>query len=206
MPTYSWLWVGLGNPGPRYRLTRHNFGFLVLEAFAAEKGLVFEKGPFESEIATYRDVFLLKPQTFMNLSGEAVAPWAEKLKITPERILVMHDDLDLPLGRIKFAPKGGAGGHRGVLSIIEHLGTREFPRLKLGIGRPPEGIPVREYVLSPFSEEEWPLVEKVIGRALEALDFLLLEGLLKAMSRFNRADLSFCIAPPHGGRTGSESS
>ncbi|NPA49862.1 MAG: aminoacyl-tRNA hydrolase [Thermodesulfobacteria bacterium] len=190
MPEYSWLFVGLGNPGPHYRFTRHNFGFLVLDEFAAEKGLSFEKGPFQSEICPYQDAFLLKPLTFMNLSGEAVAPWAKRLGIPPERILVIHDDLDLPLGRLKFAPKGGAGGHRGVLSIIEHLGTKDFPRLKLGIGRPPRGISVRDYVLSPFTEEEWPVVEKVLARAAEALDYLLKEGLLKTMSQFNRPDHS----------------
>ncbi len=189
MSAYSWLWVGLGNPGPHYRFTRHNFGFLVLDKFAAQKGLSFKNAPFESEISEYQGVFLLKPLTFMNLSGKAVVPWSKKLEIPPERILVVHDDLDLPLGRLKFAPKGGAGGHRGVLSIIEHLGTKEFPRLKLGIGRPPAGISVRDYVLSPFTQEEWPVVEKVLARAVEALEYLLKEDLLKTMSRFNRADL-----------------
>ncbi|OAG27825.1 aminoacyl-tRNA hydrolase [Thermodesulfatator autotrophicus] len=186
MSRYSWLWVGLGNPGPQYRFTRHNFGFLVLEEFARLKGLKFSKGPYQSLVSAYKDAFLLMPQTFMNLSGEAVAPLSRKLRIPPERILVIHDDLDLPLGRIKFAPKGGAGGHRGVKSIIEALGTKDFPRLKLGIGRPPQGIAVRDYVLSPFSEEEKPLVRKVLETACEALDYLLEHDLAKTMSLFNR--------------------
>ncbi len=186
MAKYSWLWVGLGNPGPLYRFTRHNFGFLALEKFAEKKGLSFEPGPFKSKICTYKEALLIKPQTFMNLSGEAVAAWVKELKMPPERVLVIHDDLDLSLGRMKFTPKGGAGGHRGVLSIIECLGTKEFPRLKLGIGRPPQGISVRDFVLSPFTEEEWPVAEGVLLRVIEALDFLLKEGLHKTMSLFNR--------------------
>ncbi|AEH45394.1 peptidyl-tRNA hydrolase [Thermodesulfatator indicus DSM 15286] len=186
MGKYSWLWVGLGNPGPRYRFTRHNFGFLVLDELASLKGLKFSQGAYQSLVSAYKDAFLVKPQTFMNLSGEAVAPWSRKLKISSERILVIHDDLDLPLGRLKFVPKGGAGGHRGVKSVIDALGTKEFPRLKLGIGRPPQGVTVREYVLSPFSESEIPLVKKVLERAVEALDYLLEHDLPKTMSTFNR--------------------
>ncbi len=190
MPAVKWLWVGLGNPGPQYALTRHNFGFLVLDYWAREKGLSFQKASYKSEVAFFEEVALLKPQTFMNLSGQAVAPWVKELALSPRNVLVIHDDLDLPLGRIKFVPKGGAGGHKGVLSIIAALGTEEFPRLKLGIGRPPKGVPVAEYVLSPFEEGEWPTVEKVILRAFEALEFLRQEGLEKTMSLFNRPFLA----------------
>jgi len=184
---YSWLWVGLGNPGPKYRYTRHNFGFLVLDFFAQKKGLSFAPGPFQSEICPYKDVLLVKPQTFMNLSGEAVSPWVRKLYLKPEQVLVIHDDLDLPLGRIKFVPKGGAGGHRGVKSIIDALGTKDFPRLKLGIGRPAPGQEVKDYVLERFSTDEWPTVESILEKTSEALDFLLENGLLKTMSIYNRA-------------------
>ncbi len=183
----KWVYIGLGNPGPEYQFSRHNFGFLVLDFWTKEKGVFFTSGSFKTEIAHVdREVLVVKPLTYMNLSGEAVAPLIKELKIPLERVLIIHDDLDLPLGRMKFVPKGGAGGHRGVHSIIEALGTKEFPRLKLGIGHPEEGIPVREYVLSPFTQEEWPLVEKVIQNAAKALDFLLEEGLAKTMSFFNK--------------------
>ncbi len=180
------MYVGLGNPGPAYQFTRHNFGFLLLDFWAKEKGIEFSAGPFKTEWALWNQVLLVKPLTFMNLSGQAVAPLAQKLGLSPERILVIHDDLDLPLGRLKFVPKGGAGGHRGVLSIIEALGTKEFPRLKLGINRPPQGISVRDYVLSPFTDEEWPIVEKVIAHAAKGLELLSKEGLPKTMSLFNQ--------------------
>ncbi len=180
------MYVGLGNPGPAYQFTRHNFGFLLLDFWAKEKKISFSQGPFKTEWALWDKVLLVKPLTFMNLSGQAVAPLACELSLSPERILVIHDDLDLPLGRLKFVPKGGAGGHRGVLSIIEALGTKEFPRLKLGINRPPRGISVRDYVLSPFTDEEWPIVEKVIARAAEALELLSKERLPKTMSLFNQ--------------------
>ncbi len=183
----KWLYVGLGNPGPKYQFSRHNFGFLVLDLWTKKRGVSFGCGPFNTEIALVdEEVLALKPLTYMNLSGKAVALLARDLEISPEKILIIHDDLDLHLGRLKFVPKGGAGGHRGVHSIIEALNTKEFPRLKLGIGRPQQGISVQEYVLSPFTEEEWPLVEKVVQRAIKALDFLLQEGLAKTMSIFNR--------------------
>ena len=182
--------MGLGNPGPQYVFTRHNFGFLVLDHFAHLKGFSFREGPFQSAVAEWEEVFLLKPLTFMNLSGQAVGPWVERLALPPSRVLVIHDDLDLPLGRLKFAPKGGHGGHRGVRSVMEALGTKEFPRLKLGIGRPPAGVTVVDYVLSPFKEEEWPVVERVIERACEGLDSLRREGLSKTMSLFNSSFLS----------------
>ncbi len=180
--------MGLGNPGPAYVFTRHNFGFLVLDHWATTRGLSFQKGAWSAEVAFLpkEGLVLLKPQTYMNLSGQAVAPWARELSLPPERVLVIHDDLDLPLGRLKFTPNGGPGGHKGVWSIMEALGTRNFPRLKLGIGRPPEGTKVPDFVLSPFTEEEWPVVKKVIARACEGLEVLLREGLQKAMSLFNR--------------------
>ncbi len=185
--SWQWLWVGLGNPGPPYQFTRHNFGFLVLEYWAKEKGLSFRKAPFAAEWAFLgREIALLKPLTFMNLSGTAVACCLQELGLPQERLLLIHDDLDLPLGRIRFAPKGGSGGHRGVQSVIDALGTKDFPRLRLGIGRPPQGVSVRDFVLSPFTEEEWPLVKKVIFWASSGLETLRTQGLQKTMSLFNR--------------------
>ncbi len=183
-----WLLVGLGNPGPRYLHTRHNLGWLVISALAESRGRRWQSEERALVAELPGEAWLLLPLTYMNLSGEAVGPMAREKNIPPERVLVVHDDLDLPLGRMKFVPKGGAGGHRGVLSVMSALGTEEFPRLKLGIGRPPAGVPVKDYVLSEFTPEEWPLVEKVILRAQEALECLLKEGLLKAMSLYNRRE------------------
>jgi len=184
--SYRWVFAGLGNPGPAYRFTRHNFGFLVLEALAERENLSFSDGPHRCSVAPWREALLVKPLTYMNLSGECIGPLLKRLSLPVERLLVIHDDLDLPLGRLKLVPKGGAGGHRGVRSIIEVLGSKEFPRLKLGIGRPPAGMSVRDYVLSPFTEEEWPTVKKVLARAVEALEFLLENDLEKAMTLYNR--------------------
>ncbi|RUM89768.1 MAG: aminoacyl-tRNA hydrolase [Thermodesulfatator sp.] len=186
-----WLYVGLGNAGSEYAHTRHNLGWRVLGTLAQDLGLSFRKVPaLRSLMAEWKGrAWLLLPLTYMNLSGEAVAPAVKELGIPLENLLVVHDDLDLPLGRLKFVPKGGAGGHRGVLSVMAAVGSPEFPRLKLGIDRPPKGVPVRAYVLSAFLPEELPLVEKVTRLAAEALKLLPEEGLSKVMSLYNRKDI-----------------
>lgn len=182
-----WIFCGLGNPGKEYEKTRHNFGFLTLSAFAEKHNLVFHLEPsLESEVAEYRQkALLLKPLTYMNLSGRAVKKALKYYGESPQNLLVIYDDLDLPLGRIKLLPKGGSGGHRGVSSIIEAIGTEDFPRLKLGIGRPERGVNPKDYVLSPFKEEEWPIVQKVLERAVFALKSLLYQGLLRTMTEVN---------------------
>lgn len=182
-----WIFCGLGNPGREYEKTRHNFGFLVVSHFAKKHSLTFKfDTSLESEIAKFRDkALLVKPQTFMNLSGRAVKKILQKYSEVPENLLVIYDDLDLPLGKIKLLPKGGAGGHRGVLSIIEFLHTKDFPRLKLGIGKPIEKGLRKDYVLSPFSEEEWKLVEEVLDRSVLALEDILSLGFIKAMTKIN---------------------
>lgn len=188
-----WIFCGLGNPEEKYKYTRHNFGFLVVSAFAEKHNLSFRFEPsLESEITTYRNkALLVKPMTYMNLSGRAVKKILKKFEIPPVNLLVIYDDLDLPLGRIKMLPKGGSGGHKGVQSIIEALETEDFPRLKLGIGRPKEMDP-KDYVLSSFSEEEWPLVKKVIEIAITSLEELIYLGLTKTMTKINSLkDLSY---------------
>ncbi len=182
-----WIFCGLGNPGEKYQYTRHNFGFLVVSAYAEKHKLSFQMEPaLESEIAFFRNkAILLKPMTYMNLSGRAVKKALQKWNISPEKLLVIYDDVDLPLGRIKLLPKGGSGGHKGVQSIIEVLGTEDFPRLKLGIGKPQKGIDTKDYVLSPFTEEEWLVVNKVIEMAITTLDDLIHLGLLKTMTKIN---------------------
>ncbi len=185
-----WLFAGLGNPGPEYFFTRHNLGWRAVALLAEELKLTFRENPsLEALIAEGKEAVLLLPLTYMNLSGKAVAGATEHYRIPPERVLLVHDDLDLPLGRMKILPRGGSGGHRGVASVLAMLGTEEIPRLKLGIGRPPSGISVPDYVLSPFRPEEEPVVEKVLELSVAAMRTILREGLPKAMSLYNRRDL-----------------
>lgn len=182
-----WIFCGLGNPGKEYEKTRHNFGFLVLSYFAQKHNLSFKLDPsLESEIAKYKDkALLVKPQTFMNLSGRAIKKILQRYSEVPENLLVIYDDLDLPLGKMKLLPKGGAGGHKGVLSIIEALQTQDFPRLKLGIGKPEGKGLTKDYVLSPFSEEEWKIVVEILDQAVLALEDILYLGFMKAMAKVN---------------------
>lgn len=183
------LIVGLGNPGRTYMRTRHNLGFRVVEELAARHGLRFNDRRFNAEIAdgviAGARVLLVKPQTFMNASGEAVAPLAGYYRILAEDILVVHDDLDLTPGKIRLRRQGSAGGHRGVASLIERLGTQDFPRLKIGIGHPRGPIAVVDYVLQAFGPEEVPLMEQAIAQAADAVELYLAEGLDAAMRRFN---------------------
>ena len=184
------LVVGLGNPGKRYTKTRHNFGFMALEALAAEFRTSFHESQFSGELAVVEGpsgrIFFLKPQTFMNRSGESVAAIAKFYKIEPKKILVIYDDLDLPLGRLRVVCKGSSGGHNGIKSIIEHIGADHFCRLKLGIGRPADArIDVVDYVLMPFAKIELPKVEKVLKIAVNAASVFLQKGPLDAMNGFN---------------------
>ena len=174
------LVVGQGNPGERYARTRHNLGFMVLDRL----GLSFRPRG-EALVAEAEGGLFLKPLTYYNLTGRAVAPLARFYKIPPERILVVHDEMDLPLGRIRFKAGGSAAGNRGVLSIEEALGTRAFHRLRLGIGKPPDPSRGAEYVLSPFREEEL-----VLEAAKEAVWCWVREGLPPCAGRFNGLDLS----------------
>ncbi len=185
-----WIFCGLGNPGVEYLLTRHNFGFMVVDAFAERHSLKFKKAPnFEAEITYYEDkAMFIKPLTFMNLSGRAVKKVLEATEIGVENLMVIYDDMDLPLGRMKILPKGGAGGHKGLLSIIESLQTKEFPRMKLGIDKPPDKN-YKDYVLSPFSTSEIEIVRKVIELACSALEDLLSQDLLKVMTKYNSLNL-----------------
>ncbi len=185
------LIVGLGNPGPEYAAHRHNVGFRVVDALAQAHGLTFARRKkmkahtAQGEIGG-RAVLLAKPRTFMNLSGQAVARLCRAHAIPPERLLVVYDDLDLPLGRLRLRPGGGTGGHKGMRSITDALGTQEFARLRLGIGRPPAGVDPADYVLSPFTPEEQEIVAEVVARAVAAAECWLTDGIVVAMDRFNR--------------------
>jgi PTH1 family peptidyl-tRNA hydrolase len=188
------LIVGLGNPGPEFAGTRHNVGWMCVERLARRVGVAFDRYQFRAQLARWEaggtKVLLAKPLTFMNHSGEAVGPLVKFYKVPLERLMVVYDDLDLPPGRIRIRPKGSAGGHHGMESIIQRLGSSDFPRLRIGIGRPagsgaydPEVV--ARYVLSPFSAGEWPLIDAALDRAVEALTVWVGEGIEAAMNRFN---------------------
>ena len=181
------LIVGLGNPGPRYQNTRHNAGFLVLGELARRHALSFRKAK-QAEEVRWGSLRLIKPLTFMNASGSAVQSAMTKQGLAPEEMLVVHDDLDMPLGRLRFKTGGGAGGQRGVADIKNRVGA-DFHRLKLGISRPPEGWKVENWVLSRFREDEKDLLQEVIQQAADSIEMMLNEGLKKATNRTNGLDL-----------------
>jgi peptidyl-tRNA hydrolase, PTH1 family len=184
--------AGLGNPGSRYESTRHNLGFLVIDLIAERWGRPHFASKFRSLVAQAsagdeRHV-LIKPQTYMNVSGEAIGPAATFFKLAPSQIVVVHDELDLPVGRIQLKVGGGTGGHNGLKSIIQHLGTPDFIRLRLGIGRPPADFrgDVADFVLETPPPAESPTIQKMIELAAVAVDDVLREGLSAAMNRINR--------------------
>jgi PTH1 family peptidyl-tRNA hydrolase len=183
--------VGLGNPGPRYAATRHNIGFRILERFGEEHGISLLSrrffGLYGSGHVGDLAVGLLAPQTFMNHSGQAVAAALQALpELSPAAdLLVIYDDLDLPSGRIRLRLAGGAGGHGGMADIIDALDTRDFARLRFGIGRPPPGWDVIDHVLTPFFAEEEGLSDRITA-AVRAVEVALFEGPVAAMDRFNR--------------------
>ena len=184
------LVVGLGNPGAEYLRTRHNAGFLVLEELArrASSGWNLEK-KFDVRMAKQdqdgRKVLFAQPQTFMNLSGEAVGALMGFYRVPLNQLLVVTDDADLPLGEIRLRPKGSSGGHHGLESIEQHIGTREFARLKVGIGRKDGRREITGHVLGKFSTAEAKLVDKVLQRAADQVTCWMAEGIEKAMNRFN---------------------
>jgi PTH1 family peptidyl-tRNA hydrolase len=182
------LIVGLGNPGPRYRNTRHNVGFMALDRLAEELGGSFDREKFQGLVAEARHadakVLLLKPLTFMNNSGQAVAQAARNAVDGPEQVLVVTDDVNLDLGRLRLRRGGSAGGHNGLKSIIAHLGG-DFPRLRIGVGSNEPGASLTPHVLGSFRPEEGPVVQDAIHRAVEAARTFVTEGIDGAMNRFN---------------------
>ncbi|OGQ22662.1 MAG: aminoacyl-tRNA hydrolase [Deltaproteobacteria bacterium RIFCSPLOWO2_02_FULL_44_10] len=175
------LFVGLGNPGKKYALQRHNVGFWILDQFAADHGMTFQKKDFKGRVAKEKigkdEVLLLKPETFMNLSGASVREAASFYRVALQDIVVVHDDLDIERGVIRFATNRGPAGNNGVASIIETLGTKEFCRLRFGIGRPGKEWDPADYVLSPFLPEEQPEIEAGVKKASKALAMFLEKGL-----------------------------
>lgn len=185
----TYLIVGLGNPGQEYRNNRHNVGFMVIDRLGQEWGLRLSKLQSKALIGMGRvlgyRVILAKPQTYMNLSGQAVSGLVRFYKLPLENLLVIHDDLDLPLGTIRVRPSGGSAGQKGLNSIIQQLGTKDFPRLRIGIGRPPGRMSPADYVLHDFSAEEQETLALVQERAVEAVQSFIHLGLEQTMNRFN---------------------
>ena len=184
-----YLIVGLGNPGAEYRLNRHNFGFMVLDALAERWSVPLKKIKFKAIIGEDRfkgnKVILAKPLTYMNDSGRSVAPLLRYFKCPPENMLVIHDDLDLPLGTLRIRPSGGTSGQRGMESIIKLAGTQDFPRMRLGISRPPGQMDPKDYVLKNFLSSEEELKKMVINQAIEAIECFVTEGLTNTMNKYN---------------------
>jgi PTH1 family peptidyl-tRNA hydrolase len=180
--------VGLGNPGPRYERTRHNAGFLVLERFRREAGASWTQRADRQEasvdLGTNR-LILGRPLTFMNRSGPAVLAFLADRALAPEEVLVVLDDTAIPEGRLRIRPRGGPGGHRGLQSILAELGTEELPRLRLGVGAPPEGEDLADFVLAQLDGPGWERFDEAVGRAAEAVRVLCRHGLEKGMNLFN---------------------
>ncbi|MEF3169023.1 MAG: aminoacyl-tRNA hydrolase [Deltaproteobacteria bacterium] len=183
--------AGLGNPGPTYERTRHNAGFMVVDRVAEKTGLSFviSRGGVPLALAkgnmAGNTVFLVKPLTFMNRSGHAVSHIASYYKVPRENIIAVHDDLDLAMGRIKFTRGGGHGGHNGVRSLVEQLGGTDFPRLRIGIGRPVGPQSVESYVLSPFDQRDTPVMERILDLAADGILCFIEKGLSAAMNEYN---------------------
>ncbi len=185
-----YLIAGLGNPGKEYEKTRHNAGFGAIDALAEKLGISVEekkyKGLFGKGRIGAEPVILLKPQTYMNLSGESVRAAADFYKIDPEHMIVIYDDIDLEVGRLRLRAKGSAGGHNGIKNIIAHMGTQEFPRVRIGVGAKPDRMDLADYVLGRFSQVEQSQMEDGYKEAAEAAAAIVEEGIEAAMNRFNR--------------------
>ena len=186
----SWLVVFLGNPGLRYEWTRHNAGFMAADAFARKHDVRISRARFRALTATCsiggQQVLLMKPQTYMNLSGEAVREAAQFYKVPADHVLVIYDDVSLPVGKLRVRPTGSAGGHNGIKNIIAHLGTQEFPRVKIGVGAP-DGADkdMADHVLATPSQADRKILMESFEKAIQAAEVIIKNGCQKAMSQFN---------------------
>ncbi len=186
----SWLIVFLGNPGLKYEGTRHNAGFMAADAMAKAKGVAINRSRFKALTATCRiggeQVLLMKPQTYMNLSGDAVAQAVRFYKIAPEHVLVVSDEVSLPIGKLRVRAKGSAGGHNGLKDIIAKLGTSDFPRLRIGVGAPPHpDYDLADWVLSTFKNQDADTMAQSAQRAAEAVECYILHGPERTMNLYN---------------------
>lgn len=186
----SWLVVGLGNPGAKYENTRHNVGFLVADELAERDGSPIRRLKHHALISNAvlgnQGVLLMKPTTYMNLSGEAVGEAARFYKIPADHVLIISDDVDLPLGKLRIRKSGSAGGHNGLKNIIQHLGTDQFPRLKIGVGgKPHPDYNMADWVLGQLKGEDKKVMDEAVKRAADAIEYLLANGIDRAMNQFN---------------------
>ena len=185
----QWLLVCLGNPGKEYANTRHNIGFLAADALEKRTGVKFNKLKYRALTGEVtlggQRVLVVKPQTYMNLSGEAVKLAGGFYKIPPERILVLYDDISLPLGKLRIRASGSAGGHNGIKNIIAHLGTDAFPRIKVGVGAPQREDGLVDWVIGSFTASERKVVDEAIDKALDAAECVIEKGVSEAQNRFN---------------------
>lgn len=184
------LIIGLGNPGKPYEHTHHNVGFDTIDVLADRMGITLNQTKFNGVYGTVHrpegKVILLKPLTYMNLSGECVRPLMDYFDIDIEDIVVIYDDLDLEKGKLRLRQKGSAGGHNGIKSLIQHLGTQEFNRIRIGINRPPQGMKVSDYVLARFSKEDQPLMQESFEKAADASMYWLEKSFVEVMNKFNQ--------------------
>jgi len=191
----DYLLVGLGNPGKRYESTRHNIGFMVLEKIAAGLEIELKQKSFDAlwgkGAVSGKNVLLAKPQTYMNLSGTAVRRLQSFFKTETSNLIVIHDDLDLPFGSVRLKAGGGTAGHKGLASIESNLGTSDFMRVRLGIGKPVDKSRIEGYVLEPFRKEEQDVLPEIIGLAAEASAEIVLNGLQKALSKYQTKNRNF---------------
>ena len=185
------LIIGLGNPGKLYENTRHNIGFNVIDALAEKWSAPLNQSKFNGMYTVVHrpegKVILLKPLTYMNLSGECVRPLMDYYDIDVEDIVVIYDDLDLETGKLRLREKGSAGGHNGIKSLIQHLGTQQFNRIRVGVSRPPAGMKVADYVLSKFSKDDQPIVQDAVKKSVDAVEASLSKKFIDVMNQFNGA-------------------
>lgn len=193
MENLPYLIIGLGNPGRAYRQSRHNIGFMLVDRLAVRLNVSLNRLQSRALVGTtvYNDqrIILAKPQTFMNLSGQPVSSLLRFYKLPLEHLLVAHDDLDLPFGALRLRPGGGSAGQKGMTSIIGRLGTQDFPRLRLGIGRPPGRMDAVDYVLEDFLPEDMPVLSDILESAADAALAFVVEGLEQAMTRYNNREI-----------------
>ena len=182
--------IGLGNPTREYQATRHNIGFDTITRLSDEYNIPLD---FKKHKAICGRGYLggekvipAQPQTYMNLSGESVRELVDFYKVTNEDIIVIYDDVALDVGQLRIRPKGSAGGHNGIKSIIAHLGTQEFPRIRIGVGEKPKNWDLADYVLGRFADEEQPVIREALGRAAQACECIITDGIEEAMNRYNR--------------------
>lgn len=183
------LIAGLGNPGRQYKTSRHNIGFMLVDRLAAKFDITFSRVESRALVCKTkyedRSIILAKPQTFMNLSGQAVGALVKFYKIPLENLMIVNDDVDLPFGKLRIRPSGGSAGQKGVVSIIDRLGTKDFPRLRLGLGRPPGRMQAASYVLREFSQEEIDFLPEILDRGVDAVLTFISAGLVTAMNQYN---------------------